>query len=102
LKANVPLGPAIAPVWRGVPAPGVSSYQRTTEGPPFGPATVCWVQIPSVPVAGSVTATAWVSRMSLLSSVSLVPGWGTAAGTEKAGTVTGVVLSTSLAPVLLF
>ncbi len=85
LKANCPEA-ATVPLWRTADCDGISSYQRTTEVPP-GPFTACWVQTASAPTDGSVWATAWVSRPSDVSIVSVDPAWGAAAGTEKETTV---------------
>src|SRR5579875_5035 len=75
------------PVWRTDRLAGMTSYQRTIEPDP--PAIVCWVQIASAPPAlGSSASTACVRRPSNESSVSVVPGCGTAGGTEKLGTGT--------------
>src|SRR5258708_4632057 len=86
LKAKAPPGAAMSPSWIGTGEPAVSSYQRTTEGSPGVAETVCCVQTAISCRVGSSAATAWVRRVSELSIPSVVPGWGTGAGSEKPDT----------------
>src|SRR4051812_25952488 len=76
------------PDWNGTGVAGVGliSYHRTCA--PAPPATVCWVQIATwFERNGSIAVTAFVMRVSSVSSVRAVPGCGAAAGTVKAVTL---------------
>src|SRR6266851_2003216 len=70
----------MVPCWISECFAGLISYQRTWA--PGPPKTVCWVHSAVTdPCEGSTADSAWVGRVSRVSSLNEVPGWGAEAGT---------------------